>query len=57
MTTVGDGQAAIQHERLETPSPGRAIEGETHLAGRRQTVSVDVGGVKIGSATRSWSSR
>jgi (E)-4-hydroxy-3-methylbut-2-enyl-diphosphate synthase len=28
---------------------GLAVEGEPHLPGRRQTVSVDVGGVRIGS--------
>ena len=48
MATPATGQAAIQHERLETPAPPR-IEGEAHLPGRRRTVSVDVGGVKIGS--------
>ena len=50
MAARGAGQAAIQHERLETPSPGApSIEGETHIPGRRRTVTVDVGGVKIGS--------
>jgi (E)-4-hydroxy-3-methylbut-2-enyl-diphosphate synthase len=33
-------------EEVATPV---LVEGEAHLAGRRQTVSVDVGGVKIGS--------
>ena len=50
MAARGDGQAAIQHERLATPSPGApSIEGEAHLPGRRRTVTVDVGGVKVGS--------
>ena len=50
MAIAADGQAAIQHERLETPAPGEPrIEGEPHIAGRRRTVSVDVGGVNIGS--------
>ncbi len=41
----GVAQPDIQHGRRLT---GR-IEGEEHLPGRRQTVSVDVGGVQIGS--------
>jgi len=38
-------QPAIQAGRRDVA----AIEGEPHLPGRRQTVSVDVGGVRIGS--------
>jgi (E)-4-hydroxy-3-methylbut-2-enyl-diphosphate synthase len=51
--TVLDSQgaaAAIARERYETPSADEPrIEGDEHLPGRRQTVTVDVDGVKIGS--------
>jgi (E)-4-hydroxy-3-methylbut-2-enyl-diphosphate synthase len=50
MTALDRQQAAIARERLETPTSDEPrIEGEEHLPGRRQTVTVDVDGVKIGS--------
>jgi len=40
------GQSEIQRERRELP----VVEGDpAHLAGRRETATVDVGGVKLGS--------
>jgi (E)-4-hydroxy-3-methylbut-2-enyl-diphosphate synthase len=45
-----EGSAEIERERPRTPAVGEArIEGEPHLPGRRRTVTVDVGGVKVGS--------
>ena len=38
-------QTDIEHGRLEVGS----VEGEAHLPGRRETPTVDIGGVKVGS--------